>query len=355
MDEKRLLNDLEVCPDSGILKKALSHYKEAVESEKEGDIGTSLNRYRLAHKVHEDVEVIYRRLERLAFQNKKEQSDGEQKRASEEESIKSSQADQLSKDLTQPSVTPSLIPKLPDEVLLLIVEQCFENLNDLSYLPLIAQSCKLFAKACRVDSLYRQFCYFSYQQSEWQQTKEDIEEEFSSVYHRSWKEMYLKKPRIRFDGCYISVCRYFRPGVSDTSWNQPVHLISYYRYLRFYPDGTCMVFRTNTEPRYIVRSFGRHTSAFFTPSSSNPTFSNGEVAYMATWSMSPAGQILLSHPVGRAYTYAQNLQVKGSRLKWVSFYSVDNETFETCDFPLTHHRDYVFSRVYSYNSEKTEL
>ncbi|WBW75436.1 F-box protein Pof7 [Schizosaccharomyces osmophilus] len=353
MEEKRLLNDLKECPDSDILKEALLHYKEAVEFEKQGDIGNSLNRYRWAHKIHEDVEVIYRRLERLAIQNRKEQNEEDRKLVSEEESINNSQEDELANKLTQLSVAPPFILKLPDEVLLLIVEHCFENLNDLSYLPRIAQSCKLLAKACRADSLYRQFCYFSYQQNEWQQTKESIEEELSSVYHQIWKEMYLRKPRIRFDGCYISVCRYFRPGTSDTSWNQPVHLISYYRYLRFYPDGTCMVFRTNTEPGLIVRNFDRHQSSFFTPSSSNPAFSNGEVACMATWSMSPAGQILLSHPAGgRAYTYAQSLQAKGNRLKWVFFYAVDNEIFETTEFPLTHHRDYVFSRVYSYTLEK---
>ncbi|EPX71738.1 F-box protein Pof7 [Schizosaccharomyces octosporus yFS286] len=355
MEDKRLLHNLEECSDNDILKKALLHYREAVESEKQGDIGNSLNRYRLAHKVHEDVEVIYRRIERLAIQNNKEQNEEDRRLLSEKEINNSSEEDELSNGLTQLSVAPPFILKLPDEVLLLIVEQCFENLNDLSNLPRIARSCKLLAKACRADSLYRRFCYFSYQLNEWQQTKESIEEELSSTYHQSWKEMYLKKPRIRFDGCYISVCRYFRPGTSDTSWNQPIHLISYYRYLRFYPDGTCMVFRSNTEPNLIVRTFGRHQSSFFVPSSSNPAFSNGEVACMATWSMSPAGQLLLSHPAGgRAYTYAQSLQVKGKRLKWVSFYAVDNEMFETSEFPLTHHRDYIFSRVYNYTSEKVE-
>ena len=37
---------------------------------------------------------------------------------------------------------------------------------------------------------------------------------------------------------YISKNTYFRPGLAEGSWNQSVHRVVYYRYLRFYGDGT---------------------------------------------------------------------------------------------------------------------
>lgn len=43
----------------------------------------------------------------------------------------------------------------------------------------------------------------------------------------------LYSPRLRFDGCYISVVTYLRRGEGAT-WYAPSHLITFYRYFRFY-------------------------------------------------------------------------------------------------------------------------
>ncbi len=54
-----------------------------------------------------------------------------------------------------------------------------------------------------------------------------------SIYS-NFRQFFLLRPRIRTDGIYISKITYFRPGLSDTSFNNPVHLVTYYRYLRFF-------------------------------------------------------------------------------------------------------------------------
>ena len=50
----------------------------------------------------------------------------------------------------------------------------------------------------------------------------------------------------------------YRPGTSETGWNQPVHLVTYYRYLRFFPDGTIVKHLTTNEPTHVVRNLDRY-------------------------------------------------------------------------------------------------
>jgi len=67
--------------------------------------------------------------------------------------------------------------------------------------------------------------------------------------------MFRQRPRIRFNGCYISTVNYIRPGAStasQVSWNTPVHVVTYYRYLRFFRDGSCCSLLTTAEPADVV-------------------------------------------------------------------------------------------------------
>ena len=72
----------------------------------------------------------------------------------------------------------------------------------------------------------------------------------------SWAEVFQIFPRIRFTGIYISTVNYTRPGAAsvyqNTSWNSPIHIVTYYRYLRFYPDGTVVYLLTTVEPLEVV-------------------------------------------------------------------------------------------------------
>lgn len=44
-----------------------------------------------------------------------------------------------------------------------------------------------------------------------------------------------------------------RPGSNENTYNQPVHLVTYYRYLRFFPDGTIIKYLSTDEPAQVVR------------------------------------------------------------------------------------------------------
>ncbi|PWA75208.1 F-box protein 7 [Artemisia annua] len=58
-----------------------------------------------------------------------------------------------------------------------------------------------------------------------------------SVYDSSWRKMWLSRPRVRMDGIYVSRNTYIRAGVAEWKVTNPVHVVCYFRYLRFYPSG----------------------------------------------------------------------------------------------------------------------
>lgn len=75
-----------------------------------------------------------------------------------------------------------------------------------------------------------------------------------SVYP-TYRALFRLRPRIRFNGCYISTVNYTRPGQASptsVSWNSPIHIVTYYRYLRFLRDGTCISLLTTSEPTDVV-------------------------------------------------------------------------------------------------------
>ncbi|MCJ1386222.1 hypothetical protein MMC17_009348 [Xylographa soralifera] len=71
----------------------------------------------------------------------------------------------------------------------------------------------------------------------------------------TYAHLFQHHPRLRFNGCYISTVNYTRPGASSStqiSWNTPVHIVTYYRYLRFLRNGSCISLLTTTEPADVV-------------------------------------------------------------------------------------------------------
>ncbi|CAK7208403.1 hypothetical protein SBRCBS47491_000080 [Sporothrix bragantina] len=73
--------------------------------------------------------------------------------------------------------------------------------------------------------------------------------------YSSWQRMFRLRPRIRFNGCYISTVNYIRPGQPSASlatWTNPVHIVTYFRYLRFFRDGTVISLLTTSEPPDVI-------------------------------------------------------------------------------------------------------
>ncbi|KAI0766711.1 hypothetical protein BD413DRAFT_672876 [Trametes elegans] len=84
-----------------------------------------------------------------------------------------------------------------------------------------------------------------------------ISEEFETLilkYMTDYRRAYIEHPRVRYDGVYIAVCHYIRNGIGENVWVNHTHLITYYRYLRFLPDGQVLSLLTNEDfgPQQVI-------------------------------------------------------------------------------------------------------
>ena len=66
--------------------------------------------------------------------------------------------------------------------------------------------------------------------------------------------MFLNRPRIKFNGVYVCEASYLRYGESQTSMTRPIIKTIYYKYLRFFPDGSMiMVYSKNLPKKYLEK------------------------------------------------------------------------------------------------------
>eukprot|EP00210_Caulerpa_lentillifera_P002351 g2256.t1 len=84
-------------------------------------------------------------------------------------------------------------------------------------------------------------CLEAFSDTSLEENVQRVKEQYSC----SWKKMFLQRPHLRFDGIYIARNTYLRPGVREWNKEKPVHLVTYFRYLRFWPGGK---FRYCTSP-----------------------------------------------------------------------------------------------------------
>lgn len=67
------------------------------------------------------------------------------------------------------------------------------------------------------------------------------------------RSLFIHQPRLRMTGCYLSACHYSRPGLSvDNAWVRVIHLVEFYRSIRFLPDGRVLTLLTTDNPKETV-------------------------------------------------------------------------------------------------------
>jgi hypothetical protein len=71
--------------------------------------------------------------------------------------------------------------------------------------------------------------------------------------YSDWRTMYLNRPRLNFDGVYISKASYARSGEQSLdNFYRPWHVVEYYRYMRFFSNGTVLFLTSPDEPKTTV-------------------------------------------------------------------------------------------------------
>ncbi|KAL7754109.1 hypothetical protein RI367_000089 [Sorochytrium milnesiophthora] len=240
---------------------SLEMYEEAVNHERNGRLADALRLYRRAVKLDPNVELLYR--QRLLAQapaarevhtaSHHEQRQGQAQHSASEQRRAMPPGDQapLVIDVENAMLMPLAedqpfrIGMLPDDVLVHVLQQLLRQ--DVGNLPSIACVCKKLCALTRNQSVWRYLCATTY--------KPAVLAKYQGTFSGGWRSFFIKVPRLRLDGVYISRHMYIRPGISDTSYYAPIHLIEYYRYLRFLPNGEVISWLTTAEPREVVKMF----------------------------------------------------------------------------------------------------
>lgn len=202
----------------------------------------------------------------------------------------------------------------------------------------------------------------------------------------TYRAMFRHRPRLRFGGCYISTVNYARPGASSNNWtwNSPVLIVTYYRYLRFFRDGSLISLLTTSEPQdvvpYLLKEHVHQNHAGGLPQSVIRD------ALLGRWRLSgdPYGPLtrrtgvdeeqeihqeeetenevegdvhIETQGVVPRYDYRMHLGVasagrgaRNNKLVWKGYWSYNKLTDDWAEFGLKNDRPFYWSRVRSYGT-----
>lgn len=136
------------------------------------------------------------------------------------------------------------ISALPMEIVLYILRWVVSSELDLRSLEMFSRVCRGFYISARDTEIWRLACIRVWGVN-------------CGVYipnYLSWREMYLQRPRLRYNGCYISKTSYIRDGENSFQdrFYRPWHLVEYFRYLRFFPEGKVLMLTSTDEAQNCV-------------------------------------------------------------------------------------------------------
>ncbi|KAL0274615.1 UNVERIFIED_CONTAM: hypothetical protein PYX00_002708 [Menopon gallinae] len=135
------------------------------------------------------------------------------------------------------------ISALPMEIILYIFRWVVSYDLDLRSLEMCSMVCRGFYLCSRDSEIWRVACLKVWGVNCGGLTNFD-----------NWRMMYLGRPRLNFNGCYISKTTYIRHGENSfqDQFYRPWHVVEYYRYLRFFPEGTVLMLTTPDQPVPIL-------------------------------------------------------------------------------------------------------
>ncbi|XP_044784929.1 F-box only protein 9 isoform X3 [Bubalus kerabau] len=207
-------------------EKARELFLKAVEEEQNGALYEAIKFYRRAMQLVPDIEfkITYTR---------SPDGDGVGNSYIEDTDDDSKMADLLSYfqqqltfqesvlKLCQPELESSQthISALPMEVLMYVFRWVVSSDLDLRSLEQLSQVCRGFYICARDPEIWRLACLKVWGRSC-----------IKLVPYTSWREMFLERPRVRFDGVYISKTTYIRQGEQSLDgFYRAWHQVEYYR------------------------------------------------------------------------------------------------------------------------------
>lgn len=229
---------------AAIEEEAKVYFTKGMQAENDGDLYGAILYYRRAMQLVPDIES------KMDF--------FQQRPSRERQDSESSTDDSVDEDLVrhfqgisiddsgvcQPKFEQRAvhISSLPTEVLMYIFRWVVSSQLDLRSLEMLSQVCRGFYMCARDEGLWKSACHRMWGTNCG-----------SSKKYGGWRRMFIHRPHLMFNGCYISRTTYVRPGEqSMDSFYRPFHTVAYFRYLRFVPDGGVVMVCSPEEPSTIV-------------------------------------------------------------------------------------------------------
>ncbi|XP_012937042.1 F-box only protein 9 [Aplysia californica] len=131
------------------------------------------------------------------------------------------------------------ISSLPVELIMYILRWVVSPELDLRSLEMFSMVCRGFYMCARDETVWKLAC-----EKIW-----GVNLGSPKKYGASWRRMLIERPHMLFDGCYISRVTYIRQGEQGMDqFYRPFHLVEYYRYVRFFPDGHVLMLVSPEDP-----------------------------------------------------------------------------------------------------------
>lgn len=247
-------------------------FQQGVDFERKGKCYEAIRMYRKAIQLVPDIEF---KMYSQTVQQKKNRADLKNNNISNDPkpgSSRQSEIDQAIEDLVESfqkdlalegrgvcettfeagTISTSLhISCLPVEVFLVILKWLVSSDLDFKSLERFGQVCKGFYLLSRDQEVWKLACMKIWGPNISPTT--------------TWREMLLTRPRVNFNGCYISKINYQRfgenPGFVDQFY-RPVQIIEYFRVVRFLPNGKLLMLTSADELQLSVSKLKNVRNAF---------------------------------------------------------------------------------------------
>ncbi|KAH3680535.1 hypothetical protein WICMUC_000266 [Wickerhamomyces mucosus] len=334
--------------------KALELYEEGSTKESTGLMSDAIFCYSRALRLYDNVERLYRK--KLNYEYQKELASREpivtttaKLKNLNLNNNDGEENEQNTKEDEEEFVTQLdpcwLLEILSDDILveiisILILKDPFAHIS-------LSHTCKKLSQLSFNSSAYKQLCKIIYPKQVYSESALELnditknQDRMVKNWDFNWELMLNDRPFIKYHGLYISKVTYISEGARESSFYAPVKLVTYFRYLRFYPDGTVFKLTTTDEPNQIVPQFSRENQ---------PHLKN---SFISRFQLEMDGQILIKRE-SEDYNFLEELEIvslgyrKFHRLNWISS-SYINEDGEKGYFTLKKEKPFNFSGVKAYH------
>ncbi|XP_053946810.1 F-box only protein 9 [Anastrepha ludens] len=280
---KNVENDVKNIVEVEQHKLAENLFRSAVELEQRGKVYDALPLYRKAVQIVPDIEFKYYELQKVksaaAGGNFTEGIKVFDPNLQIERPEESSDSEELLEDLYEKFqldltgnggrllhssrdagviTTEAHISELPPEILLYILRWVVSAQLDMHSLEQCASVCKGLYLCARDEELWRLACakvwgvnLGTLSEPADRPTDNLIESaDTTPIVYTSWRQMFIMRERVIFNGCYISKTTYLRMGENSfqDQYYRPIQLVEYYRYVRFLGDGRVLMMTNADEP-----------------------------------------------------------------------------------------------------------